>query len=770
MLAADDAWACNPPAPIQCSRVTVLVKGSAGPMIIAAAGGTVSIPITVAIGATAGATPPCAAPISTTVTLTAMCTPGPGAGPVMFTFPTPTTAIYIVAPMMLAFPPGPVRMCMITGTAVTTWTDGSTTTGMGDVAICLVEPSPSNPSIPRLNMELISAPAVQAHPGDQRTHTVRLTNNDPINSVTGTITFSANQNGRLSTMTPAPPPGSGDRPGSFGRAFSGDALPIDDGSPLRSPCLVLPLDPTAASVISFTKTVTLAPGEVRLVDVRQRSFPKCRSGSCSETLMHFSGTFSDSTPALACVQSTFMVNSMVPPDHVCEDAGTTAIASPNGPGALFQASLPGFPVNESVVPSSFFNSPGTTFQPTTQQSVITDQGLGNNIARMTQSFQLLPPINIGQPVNGTVNVNINSVIGGITSTVTAAEIIPAEPGLGDTYFYIDAHTRLSGPSIPPMLNSFFDVFFSVSLDGITSTGQHIPLQIIQPSVANALMPPSGLQLNFAGTFPSTPGVAPPIIRVDAHVDAITQVTGIPPRHDSCSGAYPIGLGVPFSGSTMNAIGTADGPPSTCGGGLFRNVWHTFTPTMTAPYRIDTCGTNFDSLLTVFTTPDCSNFTQVACNDDSTMGTVAPCTPNANASRIESVSLNAGQTYYIRVGGYDSGSFGSYTLLVQLAPGVCCRGATCNASVPLAGCGPDGTAGARFVYTNGGCNPSGNTTTPCCYADYNKSGQITVADIFDFLNSWFAGSPFARVGSDGSPGPLAVQNIFDFLNLWFAGGC
>ncbi|HMN41822.1 MAG TPA: GC-type dockerin domain-anchored protein [Phycisphaerales bacterium] len=103
-------------------------------------------------------------------------------------------------------------------------------------------------------------------------------------------------------------------------------------------------------------------------------------------------------------------------------------------------------------------------------------------------------------------------------------------------------------------------------------------------------------------------------------------------------------------------------------------------------------------------------------------------------------------------------------------GVCCRGATCNASVPQASCTSAGTAGAAFITSASACNAVENTTTPCCHADFNKTGGISVQDIFDFLNAWFAGSPTAHVGGDGASGTLAVQDIFNFLNLWFAGGC
>lgn len=76
------------------------------------------------------------------------------------------------------------------------------------------------------------------------------------------------------------------------------------------------------------------------------------------------------------------------------------------------------------------------------------------------------------------------------------------------------------------------------------------------------------------------------------------------------------------------------------------------------------------------------------------------------------------------------------------------------------------------YTGGGC------ATGCADRDHNG---LAVADIFDFLNDWFAGcdntySPThpiqcPRGTADFNGGGLAVQDIFDFLSAWFAGtGC
>lgn len=105
-------------------------------------------------------------------------------------------------------------------------------------------------------------------------------------------------------------------------------------------------------------------------------------------------------------------------------------------------------------------------------------------------------------------------------------------------------------------------------------------------------------------------------------------------------------------------------------------------------------------------------------------------------------------------------------------GTCCRGATCfpifvsaDNCVPVLG----ENAGAFFVSGATSCNASGNNTTPCCYADYNKNGLVSgdVPDIFAFLGDWFAASPRAKVGGNGSDLPQ-VPDIFSFLAAWFAG--
>jgi hypothetical protein len=80
----------------------------------------------------------------------------------------------------------------------------------------------------------------------------------------------------------------------------------------------------------------------------------------------------------------------------------------------------------------------------------------------------------------------------------------------------------------------------------------------------------------------------------------------------------------------------------------------------------------------------------------------------------------------------------------------------------------GTAGAYDAVCINQCgyiSTTSVTLTIICPADFDGSGVVQVADIFAYLNTWFAGDIAADTNADGH---LAVQDIFDFLNVWFAG--
>ena len=118
------------------------------------------------------------------------------------------------------------------------------------------------------------------------------------------------------------------------------------------------------------------------------------------------------------------------------------------------------------------------------------------------------------------------------------------------------------------------------------------------------------------------------------------------------------------------------------------------------------------------------------------------------------------------------------------------GATAPARPPvgngLPGDGRDGSlaAGTYFLALGAGGSVMGpanfsasnntlNSGTPrlvlnlgtVCRADFDGNNAVSVQDIFDFLNAWFALDP--RADFNGMNG-ITPQDIFDFLNAWFAG--
>jgi hypothetical protein len=261
----------------------------------------------------------------------------------------------------------------------------------------------------------------------------------------------------------------------------------------------------------------------------------------------------------------------------------------------------------------------------------------------------------------------------------------------------------------------------------------------------------------------------------------------PPANDTCDHATVV------SGNSVTAFNlseatddfnigvSADGSTSFCTPGTSqtatssnRDIWFILNSPCGGTYTIDTCGSTMTNpMLHVF--DNCGSFNLIACNDNVGSG-VSGCT--SQQARISNLTISGPVLIRVSQSGTGSpgtaGTSGSGNLNISgtdVPCGVCCRGATCNATITsAASCTAGGSAGAFFATTAGApaCNTGGSTSTPCCYPDYDKVNGIQVADIFAFLNDWFASSPYAQVGGDGTSSVLAVADIFAFLNAWFAG--
>lgn len=125
------------------------------------------------------------------------------------------------------------------------------------------------------------------------------------------------------------------------------------------------------------------------------------------------------------------------------------------------------------------------------------------------------------------------------------------------------------------------------------------------------------------------------------------------ERDSCSLATPTPPGS-YTGTTADA--TNDGAAS-CGqssGGP--DHWFVCTPEESCLLIAETCGSGFDTVLSIHASCPGTGANQLACNDDS-------C---ANYGSRVSVAAQAGTPYYIRLAGFN-GASGPYTLVVTCSP-------------------------------------------------------------------------------------------------------
>jgi hypothetical protein len=188
-----------------------------------------------------------------------------------------------------------------------------------------------------------------------------------------------------------------------------------------------------------------------------------------------------------------------------------------------------------------------------------------------------------------------------------------------------------------------------------------------------------------------------------------------PANDLCANAATVVAGNTYQFHTCKA--STDNVASSCAG-VANDIWYRFTPPTSGLLTLDTCGSNFDTVVTLYAGGNCpgANPIEIACNDDRT---TPDCAVGVTSHLVASVL--GGFPYTVRVGGF--------------ASSILDRG--------------DGQLAVTFA--------------PYCPCDWNSSGALSVQDIFDFLGSYFSGN-----GDFNHSETSSVQDLFDFLACYFAG--
>ena len=194
--------------------------------------------------------------------------------------------------------------------------------------------------------------------------------------------------------------------------------------------------------------------------------------------------------------------------------------------------------------------------------------------------------------------------------------------------------------------------------------------------------------------------------------------------DSCSNALPITDG---SFEFSNSGASTDGPDEPAACDFFgythveSDVWFSYNSICEGPVNVTTCGSNFDTKLSVYAACPTQSGASLACNDD------APVGQSCNETLQSAVTFNAsaGATYLIRVGGYQ------------------------------------GAIGDGFLNVSGECGTVG------CAADFNADGGVDGTDVSAFFTSWQAGDNAADVDLSGG---VDGEDVAFFFIAWQAGGC
>src|SRR5262245_18845001 len=122
-----------------------------------------------------------------------------------------------------------------------------------------------------------------------------------------------------------------------------------------------------------------------------------------------------------------------------------------------------------------------------------------------------------------------------------------------------------------------------------------------------------------------------------------QASAKPPSNDTVRNATVISS-LPFSDSedTTGASAKREPQPTDPGNcnGLGSTVWYAFTPSADTTLSADTIGSNYDTVLAVYTRTG-DQFTEVACNDDISF--------SSNTQSQVTFPAAGGTSYYFQVG-------------------------------------------------------------------------------------------------------------------------
>ena len=249
-------------------------------------------------------------------------------------------------------PAGPPRVCELKATATVTLVDGMVLTETAESSACLVEPAPDDPTEPRIELEMIGLAGdeiARIHPGDPVTRTYRITNHDPDESFTGTLSVNSVSESRMPGMSgPAP---EGTTVVSISDPVQGDNFPfaLSEVPAFQlggTGDLCIPFtDPHEVDIVEQDLEIVLGPNSATVIQVVSRPWGMCADGSCGRHDLFLTGDFSDEEPGFGCSTFVTAADTSVPSGRNCDDGGEVGKMPPPANPNLGKLILTGSPID-----------------------------------------------------------------------------------------------------------------------------------------------------------------------------------------------------------------------------------------------------------------------------------------------------------------------------------------------------------------------------------------------------------------------------------------
>jgi parallel beta helix pectate lyase-like protein/PASTA domain-containing protein len=311
----------------------------------------------------------------------------------------------------------------------------------------------------------------------------------------------------------------------------------------------------------------------------------------------------------------------------------------NGGPTPTMALLAGSPAIDAIPPG--VNGCGTTIT-TDQRDVSRPRILGCDVG----AFELERPLNDdfanAQDLTGPVGI-----VGGATVDATKEAGEPdhaGDPG-GSSIWY-----RWTAPASGRVTLSTVGSDFDTLLAAYTGTAVGALTEVASNDDANGLLTS---EISFVAVQGTSYSIAIDGAGGDSGASELSW--DLQPPNDNFAAAQLLsGDHGSFDGTTVGAT-KEPSEPNHAGNPGGASVWYRWTAPATGTLTLDTCNSNFDTLLAVHTGADIAHLTSVASNDDGS----PTCGLDGLGSQV-TFPVNAGTTYDIAVDGFD-GDWGDFVL-------------------------------------------------------------------------------------------------------------